>query len=107
MDENLAIDPVSSTSPAADSTEGRQLTQAQAGTQSSVALRISKKRLALALVIAAISDVIAIFIVALPPLVWALDFVTALLLFMVLGWRWLLLPGLILEAIPGVAVFPF
>jgi len=40
-----------------------------------------------------------------PPLSgWVLDIVTAVLLFMVLGWQWLLLPGLVLEAIPGVGV---
>jgi hypothetical protein len=33
--------------------------------------------------------------------------VTAALLFVVLGWQWLLLPGLVLEAIPGVGVLPF
>jgi hypothetical protein len=38
--------------------------------------------------------------------VWAVDVVTALLLFAVLGWQWLLLPGLVMEAIPGVAVLP-
>ena len=26
---------------------------------------------------------------------------------MILGWQWLLLPGLALEAIPGVGVLPF
>ena len=31
---------------------------------------------------------------------------SALLLFGLLGWRWALLPGLVAEAIPGVAVFP-
>ena len=30
-----------------------------------------------------------------------------LLLFIVLGWQWLLLPGLIMEAIPVVSVMPF
>jgi len=34
------------------------------------------------------------------------DLVTALLLFVLLGWRWAILPGLVAEAIPGVAVFP-
>jgi hypothetical protein len=42
-----------------------------------------------------------------PPIVWAVDVVTAALLFIVLGWQWLLLPGLVLEAIPGVEVLPF
>jgi hypothetical protein len=32
--------------------------------------------------------------------------VTAFFLFMILGWQWALLPGLVAEAIPGVAVFP-
>jgi hypothetical protein len=26
---------------------------------------------------------------------------------MVLGWQWILLPGLVMEAIPGLNVFPF
>jgi hypothetical protein len=34
------------------------------------------------------------------------DVATALLLFGLLGWRWALLPGLVAEAIPGVAAFP-
>ena len=32
---------------------------------------------------------------------------TALLLFLVLGRQWLLVPGLALEAIPGLGVLPF
>jgi hypothetical protein len=42
-----------------------------------------------------------------PPISLAVDVVTAGLLFVVLGWQWLLLPGLVLEAIPGVGVVPF
>ena len=42
-----------------------------------------------------------------PPIGWAVDVVTAALLFVVLGWQWLLLPGLVLEAIPGIGIFPF
>jgi hypothetical protein len=38
--------------------------------------------------------------------VWTADLATAALLFIVLGWRWLLLPGLIMEAIPGLGVVP-
>jgi hypothetical protein len=41
------------------------------------------------------------------PIVWVVDFATTLLLFIVLGWQWLLLPGLALEAIPGLGVLPF
>ncbi len=37
---------------------------------------------------------------------WTVDLVTALRLFGLLGRRWALLPGLVAEAIPGVAVLP-
>ena len=70
-------------------------------------LKFSKKRLALAFAIAGISDAIGAFATPLPPIVWAVDLGTALLLFMVLGRQWLLLPGLALEAIPGLGVLPF
>ena len=42
------------------------------------------------------------FATPLPPIVWVVDLATVLLLFMVLGRQWLLLPGLALEAIPGL-----
>ena len=74
---------------------------------SSKRLKFSKKRLAVAFVIAGISDIIGAFATLAPPIVWAVDVGTALLLFMVLGWQWLLLPGLALEAIPGVGIVPF
>ena len=41
------------------------------------------------------------------PVVWAIDVLTAVLLFIVLGWSWFLLPGLLLEAVPGLDVLPF
>jgi hypothetical protein len=56
-------------------------------------IKFSKKRLALAFAIAGVSDAIGVFSTPLPPIVWGVDFVTALLLFMVLGRQWLLLPG--------------
>ncbi|HEV8003116.1 MAG TPA: hypothetical protein VGP63_24735 [Planctomycetaceae bacterium] len=71
------------------------------------ALRFSKRQILLALVIAAISDAVCAFMVFAPPAVWATDVLTAVLLFAVLGWQWLLLPGLVLEAIPGFGVIPF
>jgi hypothetical protein len=70
-------------------------------------IKFSKKRLALVFVIAGISDAIGAFATPLPPIVWIVDIGTALLLFMVLGRQWLLLPGLALEAIPGLGVLPF
>ncbi len=61
----------------------------------------------LAFTIAALSDAVSIFLTLAPPLQWTLDLATAFVLFAVLGWQWFLLPGLILEAIPGVAIIPF
>ncbi len=69
--------------------------------------RFSAKRLAVAFSVAALSDVLSVFFTFAPPVEWASDLVTALLLFVVLGWQWMLLPGLIMEAIPGLYVFPF
>jgi len=74
---------------------------------SSNILKFSKKRLALAFVMAGISDAIGAFLTPLPPIGWVVDLATALLLFMVLGRQWLLLPGLALEAIPGLGILPF
>jgi hypothetical protein len=75
--------------------------------QSSIRHHFSKRRLALAFTIAALSDGLSFVLTPVPPLQWAADGLTALLLFMVLGWQWILLPGLIMEAIPGLNVFPF
>ena len=67
---------------------------------------ISNRRLAVAFSIAAISDAISIFVEFVPPVEWAVDAVTAVALFAVVGFRWQLLPAIVAEAIPGVAVFP-
>jgi len=69
--------------------------------------KVSRRRLVLAFLIAGISDALSAWLTFVPPLELGLDLVTALLLFAVLGWQWVLLPGLILEAIPGVSAFPF
>ena len=74
---------------------------------SSNTLKFSKTRLALAFAIAGISDGIGAVVTLLPPIGWVADIATALLLFLVLGRQWLLLPGLALEAIPGVGILPF
>jgi hypothetical protein len=71
------------------------------------ALRFSKWQIVLAIVIAAASDALCAFVVFAPPVVWGIDVLTAVLLFAVLGWHWLLLPGLVMEAIPGFGVIPF
>ena len=66
----------------------------------------SKLRLALAFLLAAASDAVSYGTEWVPPVQWAVDGATALLLFGLLGWRWAILPGLVAEAIPGVAAFP-
>src|SRR4249919_173235 len=67
---------------------------------------LSKTRLAMAFLVAVTSDVVSFWTELVPPVQWAVDLVTALLLFIILGWRWALLPGFVAEAIPGVAAFP-
>ncbi len=66
----------------------------------------STTRLALAFLVASASDVVSYATAFVPPVQWTVDLVTALLLFVLLGRRWAILPGLVAEAIPGVAVFP-
>ncbi len=70
------------------------------------AKRPSWKRLAVALALAAVSDVISFWTELVPPVQWVIDLGTAFLLFLILGRRWAILPGLIAEAIPGMGVFP-
>jgi hypothetical protein len=69
--------------------------------------RFSRTRLILAFTVAILADGLSVFLTLTPPVQWAVDLVTAILLFVVLGWQWILLPGLIMEAIPGLCVFPF
>jgi hypothetical protein len=68
---------------------------------------LSKTQIVVALAIAVFSDVLSAFVTVAPPVAWGVDVATAVLLFLVLGWNWLLLPGLLMEAIPGFGVFPF
>jgi hypothetical protein len=68
--------------------------------------RPSRKRQAVAFAVAAVSDFLAFWTVLAPPMQWLIDLGTALLLFLVLGRRWAILPGLVAEAIPGMGVFP-
>jgi len=67
----------------------------------------SRAKIAIALGAAAASDALSIWITFAPPFQWALDVATALLLFVIFGRRWVLLPGLVMEAIPGMGVFPW
>ena len=68
--------------------------------------RVSRARFAIAFGVAAISDFMSMWTEFAPPIQWVIDLATAGLLFLILGRRWALLPGLIVEAIPGMGVFP-
>jgi hypothetical protein len=68
--------------------------------------RMGWKRWALAFGVAAVSDMISFWTEFVPPIQWVIDVTTAGLLFLILGKRWAILPGLITEAIPGMAIFP-
>src|SRR5580700_10997165 len=68
--------------------------------------RPSRKRQAVAFAVAAVSDFLSFWTVLAPPMQWLIDLGTALLLFLILGRRWAILPGLVAEAIPGLGVFP-
>jgi hypothetical protein len=68
--------------------------------------RPSRMRQGAAFLIAAVSDFLSFWLVFAPPVQWLIDAGTALLLFLILGRRWAILPGLIAEAIPGLGVFP-
>ena len=67
---------------------------------------LSRARSAMAFAVAAASDILSIWIDVVLPIQWLLDLSTAGALFLILGRRWPLLPGLVAEAIPGVGVFP-
>ena len=65
-----------------------------------------RARLATAFAIAAVSDLLSVWLEFVPPAQWTLDLATALLLFLMLGRQWVILPALVAEAIPGIAVLP-
>jgi hypothetical protein len=68
--------------------------------------RHTRAKMAIAFGVAAVSDVLSIWLTFAPPFQWTLDIATAVILFLILGRRWALLPGLIAEAIPGMGIFP-
>jgi hypothetical protein len=67
---------------------------------------LSRRQLALAFAVAGLSDTISLWTNFLTPVQLVVDALTAVALFMILGWRWVFLPALIMEAMPGVAIFP-
>ena len=67
---------------------------------------ITRRRKILAFAIAALSDAISIPAELAPPIQWTVDGLTAFALFAVMGWRWALLPVLVVEAVPVLGMFP-
>ena len=65
-----------------------------------------RARLAAAFAVAAVSDVLSVWLTFAPPMQWGLDIATALGLFLMLGRQWAILPALVAEAIPGLALMP-
>ena len=59
-----------------------------------------------ALLTAVLSDALGFTVVLFPPMEWLLDGATAIVLFVVLGFRWPLLAALVTEAVPGLQLFP-
>ena len=59
-----------------------------------------------AMAVAALSDLASLLLGFTLAFQVALDLITAAALFALLGWRWKLLPGLVAEAIPALAVLP-
>ena len=68
---------------------------------------ISTLRFTLAFIIAVTSDAASVAAQVAPPVQWVIDGVTALLLFLILGRRWQILPALIAEAVPALGALPF
>jgi hypothetical protein len=59
-----------------------------------------------ALLIAIVSDVVSVGLAPVPIIQWLVDGVTAMVLLMILGFSWLLLLALAVEAVPALEVFP-
>jgi len=78
-----------------------------AETPSSNALKFSKRQLVFAFGIAGISDVVGAFTTPLPPIAWGVDFVTALLLFLVLGRQLAAIARISSGGHSGLGVVPF
>jgi hypothetical protein len=66
----------------------------------------SRRRALIALAVAGVSDVISVSVSLMVPVELAVDLVTAIVLWILLGARWPLLPAFIAEAIPFVSMFP-
>lgn len=59
-----------------------------------------------ALALALLSDVLGFAFTFAPPVHWLIDIATVAVLFAAIGFKWPLLPTLIIELIPGWQMFP-
>ena len=87
----------------------KQLTEPYAPSDGAILSYVSGPswtRFAVAFGVAALSDALSFWTEFVPPVQWTVDLLTAALLFVILGRRWAILPGLVAEAIPALAVFP-
>jgi hypothetical protein len=87
-------------------TEWEVLPAEERGRPGSTTGTSSRARLGLAMAIAVASDLASVWLEFVPPMQWTLDLATAGLLFLTLGRQWMILPALVAEAIPGIAMFP-
>lgn len=87
--------------------ENQNENQNSESNDSFIGKRFTRKQLVLAFVVAAIADVVLFPVAEAGVLALFLDAITAGLLFIILGWRWILLPALVTECIPAVNIFPF
>jgi hypothetical protein len=108
MDENLPVpsEPSAVASSTPSAAQKQAIVGATLASAAGSAAGISKQRKVLALLIAATSDAISIAATFAPPAQWVVDGATAAALFGALGFRWPILPVLVVEAIPGLAAFP-
>ena len=63
-------------------------------------------RFVLAFLIAVVADIVLILAAPFEPILLSLDIFTALLLCATLGFNWIFVPTLLVEAVPGLEVFP-
>lgn len=77
------------------------------GAKTPLSVPYSWPRRIAAIAIAIVSDVVNAIFTWAPPIVIAIDVVTAVLLWLVLGRPMVLLPVFIAEALPGVGIVPF
>ncbi len=59
-----------------------------------------------ALLIAVLSDILGFAFTFTPPVYWIIDVITVIVLFVLIGFKWALLPALIVEVIPPLQLFP-